>query len=56
MFYDILSGRLTTIDREITARCIAIMNRADPDGEYFYEKHLLISHMPFSHFPHSASH
>jgi 3-oxoacyl-ACP reductase-like protein len=31
MFYDILFGRLTTVDREITARCIAIMNRADPD-------------------------
>ena len=30
MFYDILFGRLTTVDREITARCIAIMNRADP--------------------------
>ncbi|KAI0046589.1 fatty acid synthase [Auriscalpium vulgare] len=31
MFYDILFGRLTTVDREITARCIAIMNRADPE-------------------------
>ncbi|KAH9856627.1 fatty acid synthase [Lenzites betulinus] len=30
MFYDILFGRLMTVDREITARCIAIMNRADP--------------------------
>ena len=30
MFYDIIFGRLTTIDREITARCISIMNRADP--------------------------
>lgn len=30
MFYDIIFGRLTTVDREITARCIAIMNRADP--------------------------
>ncbi|OBZ72636.1 Fatty acid synthase subunit alpha [Grifola frondosa] len=28
MFYDIIFGRLTTVDREITARCIAIMNRA----------------------------
>ncbi|KAI0266322.1 hypothetical protein BGY98DRAFT_1030359 [Russula aff. rugulosa BPL654] len=25
MFYEILLGRLTTVDREITARCIAIM-------------------------------
>ena len=31
MFYDILFGRLKTVDREITARCIAIMNRADPE-------------------------
>jgi 3-oxoacyl-ACP reductase-like protein len=30
MFYDIIFGRLTTVDREITSRCIAIMNRADP--------------------------
>ncbi|KAH7106327.1 fatty acid synthase [Auriculariales sp. MPI-PUGE-AT-0066] len=30
MFYDIIFGRLTTVDRDITARCIAIMNRADP--------------------------
>lgn len=31
MFYDIIHGRLTTVDREITARCIALLNRADPD-------------------------
>ncbi len=31
MFYDIIFGRLTTVDREITSRCIAIMNRADAD-------------------------
>ena len=37
MFYDILFGRLTTVDREITARCIAIMNRADPDLLKFME-------------------
>lgn len=30
MFYDIIYGRLTAVDREITARCITIMNRADP--------------------------
>ncbi|KZW02887.1 fatty acid synthase [Exidia glandulosa HHB12029] len=30
MFYDIIFGKLTTVDRDITARCIAIMNRADP--------------------------
>ncbi len=37
MFYDILFGRLTTVDREITARCIAIMNRADSDLIKFME-------------------
>jgi fatty acid synthase subunit alpha, fungi type len=37
MFYDILFGRLTTVDREITARCIAIMNRADPHLIKFME-------------------
>lgn len=31
MYYDIIFGRLTTVDREITARCIALLNRADPD-------------------------
>ena len=30
MFYNIFFGGLTTVDREITARCIAFMNRADP--------------------------
>jgi 3-oxoacyl-ACP reductase-like protein len=37
MFYDILFGRLTTVDREITARCITIMNRADHDLIKFME-------------------
>ncbi|KAJ7762020.1 fatty acid synthase [Mycena maculata] len=31
MFYDIIFGRLTTVDRDITARCIRLMNRADPE-------------------------
>ncbi|KAJ6624064.1 fatty acid synthase [Mycena sp. CBHHK59/15] len=31
MYYDIIFGRLTTVDRDITARCIALMNRADPE-------------------------
>jgi fatty acid synthase subunit alpha len=31
MWYDIIHGKLTTVDREITARCIDILNRADPD-------------------------
>jgi fatty acid synthase subunit alpha len=37
MFYDILFGRLTTVDCEITAHCIAIMNRADPNLIKFME-------------------
>ena len=31
MLYHIIFGHLTTVDREITARCIALLNRADPD-------------------------
>jgi fatty acid synthase subunit alpha len=31
MYYDIIFGRLTTVDREITARCIALLNRADAE-------------------------
>ncbi|KAF7292916.1 Fatty acid synthase [Mycena indigotica] len=31
MFYDIIFGRLTTVDCDITARCIALMNRADAE-------------------------
>jgi fatty acid synthase subunit beta len=31
MYYVIIFGRLTTVDREITGRCIALLNRADPD-------------------------
>ncbi|BGP41220.1 fatty acid synthase alpha subunit Lsd1 [Rhodotorula kratochvilovae] len=30
MWMDIIFGRLTTVDRDITARCLVIMNRADP--------------------------
>ena len=37
MFYDILSGHLTTVNCEITACCIAIMNHADPDLIEFIE-------------------
>ena len=29
LWYDILYGRISTVDRDITARCIAIINRAD---------------------------
>ena len=37
MFYDIIHGRLTTVDREITARCIALLNRADPDMVQYWQ-------------------
>jgi 3-oxoacyl-ACP reductase-like protein len=40
MFYDIIFGRLTTIDREITARCITIMNRADPALLLYMQYHI----------------
>ena len=31
MYYDVIFGRLTTVDRETTARCIDPLNRADPN-------------------------
>jgi fatty acid synthase subunit alpha, fungi type len=31
MYYDIIFGRPTTADRTITSRCIALLNRADPN-------------------------
>ena len=37
MYYDIILGRLTTVDREITARCIALLNRADSDMLQFMQ-------------------
>ncbi|WAR63063.1 hypothetical protein PtB15_18B145 [Puccinia triticina] len=30
MFFDIIYGRLNTVDRDITAKCLVIMNRANP--------------------------
>ena len=40
MFYDILFGKLKTVDREITARCISIMNRADPTLLAYMQYHI----------------
>ncbi|KNZ81816.1 Fatty acid synthase subunit alpha [Termitomyces sp. J132] len=40
MYYDIIFGRLTTVDREITARCIAILNRADPELLAYMQYHI----------------
>ena len=40
MFYDIIFGRLTTVDRKIAARCIAIMNRADPAFITYMQYHI----------------
>ena len=37
IWYDIILGKLTTVDREITARCIDILNRADPDLYQFMQ-------------------
>ena len=37
MYYDIILGRLTTVDREITVRCIALLNQADPDMLQFMQ-------------------
>ena len=40
MFYDIIFGRLTTVDREITARCISLLNRADPELLTYMQYHI----------------
>jgi len=40
MYYDIIHGNLKTIDREITARCIAILNRADPGLLRYMQYHI----------------
>ena len=37
MYYNIIFGWLTTIDRELTAHCIALLNRADPDMLQFMQ-------------------
>ena len=40
MFYDIIFGRLPTVDREITARCIALLNHADPELLTYMQYHI----------------
>ena len=40
MWYDIIFGRLTTVDRDTTARCIQIMNRADPALLAYMQYHI----------------
>jgi len=37
MWYNAIHGKLTTVNREITARCIDILNRADPDLYQFMQ-------------------
>ena len=37
IYYDIIFGWLTTLDREITAHCIALLNWADPDMLQFMQ-------------------
>ncbi|KAH8822971.1 fatty acid synthase [Flagelloscypha sp. PMI_526] len=40
MWYDIIFGKLTTVDRDITARCLAIFNRADPELITYMNYHI----------------
>ena len=40
MYYDIIFGRLTTVDREIVSRCIRIMNRSNPTLLEFMQHHI----------------
>ncbi|GAO46578.1 fatty acid synthase alpha-subunit [Saitoella complicata NRRL Y-17804] len=44
MYYDIIFGKLKLVDREIVARCIAIMNRTNPTLLEFMQYH--IDHCP----------
>ncbi|KAF7185747.1 Fatty acid synthase subunit alpha [Pseudocercospora fuligena] len=44
MYYDIIFGRLTAVDREIVSRCILIMNRSNPKLLEFMQYH--IDHCP----------
>lgn len=44
MYYDIIFGRLTAVDREIVSRCILIMNRSNPSLLEFMQYH--IDHCP----------
>ncbi|KAI1513834.1 fatty acid synthase [Pyrenophora tritici-repentis] len=40
MYYDIIFGKLTAVDREIVSRCIAIMNRSNPVLLDFMQYHM----------------
>ncbi|ANB11937.1 trifunctional fatty acid synthase subunit FAS2 [Sugiyamaella lignohabitans] len=44
MFYDIIFGRLSNVDREIVSRCISIMNRTNPTLIDFMQYY--IDHVP----------
>lgn len=44
MFWDVIFGRLDTVDREIVARCISLMNRANPTFIDFVQYHM--DHVP----------
>ncbi|KAK5104892.1 beta subunit of fatty acid synthetase [Lithohypha guttulata] len=44
MYYDIIFGRLQTVDREIVAQCIRIMNRSNPTLIEYMQHH--IDHCP----------
>ena len=43
MYYDIIFGRLTTVNREITVRCIALLNWADPDILQFMQYNIRVN-------------
>ncbi|RUP46910.1 fatty acid synthase [Jimgerdemannia flammicorona] len=40
MFYDIIFGKLAVVDRDITARCLHIMNRANPALMQYMQYHI----------------
>ena len=42
MYYDINFSWLTTINQEITMRCIALLNQADPDMLQFMQYNTML--------------
>lgn len=49
MFWDVIFGRLDTVDREIVSRCISLMNRSNPAFIDFVQYH--IDHVPTERGP-----
>jgi fatty acid synthase subunit beta len=42
LYYDILFGRLVNVDRDVTAKCLHVMNRSSQDLVDFMEYHIVV--------------